>query len=169
MTSGPAVPTRRSGPSVPRIVAAPAAPTATSAAEAARTRTRRGTGVTVLPSARAVEWFRRRRTGEPPPKEPRRTTMAKDHGPSVKDDEQFPPDDLLRQAVEAEDAGFDGVACSDHFQPWWEPGESGMAWVWLGAVGQATKRGSIGTAVTPALSRYHPALVAQAWATLEVM
>src|SRR5438270_563027 len=83
--------------------------------------------------------------------------------------EQFPPDDLLRQAVEAEDAGFDGVACSDHFQPWWEPGESGMAWVWLGAVGQATKRGSIGTAVTPALSRYHPALVAQAWATLEVM
>ena len=83
--------------------------------------------------------------------------------------EQFPPDDLLRQAVEAEDAGFDGVACSDHFQPWWEPGESGMAWVWLGAVGQTTRRVSIGTAVTPALSRYHPALVAQAWATLEVM
>jgi coenzyme F420-dependent glucose-6-phosphate dehydrogenase len=83
--------------------------------------------------------------------------------------EQFPPDDLLRQAIEAEDAGFDGVACSDHFQPWWEPGESGMAWVWLGAVGQATRRVSIGTAVTPALSRYHPALVAQAWATLEVM
>ena len=83
--------------------------------------------------------------------------------------EQFPPDDLLRQAIEAEDAGFDGVACSDHFQPWWEPGESGMAWVWLGAVGQATRRVSLGTAVTPALSRYHPALVAQAWATLEVM
>ncbi|HYZ79136.1 MAG TPA: TIGR03557 family F420-dependent LLM class oxidoreductase [Gaiellaceae bacterium] len=83
--------------------------------------------------------------------------------------EQFPPDDLLRQAVEAEEAGFDGVACSDHFQPWWEPGESGMAWVWLGAAGQATKRATIGTAVTPALTRYHPALVAQAWATLEVM
>src|SRR5919108_3333514 len=83
--------------------------------------------------------------------------------------EQFQPDDLLRQAVEAEDAGFDGVACSDHFQPWWDPGESGMAWIWLGAVGQATRRVSLGTAVTPALSRYHPALVAQAWATLEVM
>jgi len=83
--------------------------------------------------------------------------------------EQFPPDDLLRQAVEAEEAGFDGIACSDHFQPWWEPGESGMAWVWLGAVGEATSRVSIGTAVTPALSRYHPALVAQAWATLEVL
>lgn len=83
--------------------------------------------------------------------------------------EQFPPDDLLRQAVEAEEAGFDGVACSDHFQPWWEPGESGMAWVWLGAVGHATSRVAIGSAVTPALRRYHPALVAQAWATLEVM
>ena len=83
--------------------------------------------------------------------------------------EQFPPDDLLRQAVEAAEAGFEGIACSDHFQPWWEPGQSGMAWVWLGAVGQATSGVSIGTAVTPALSRYHPALVAQAWATLEVM
>jgi coenzyme F420-dependent glucose-6-phosphate dehydrogenase len=32
--------------------------------------------------------------------------------------EQFPPDDLLRQAVEAERAGFDGIGCSDHLQPW---------------------------------------------------
>ncbi|MEA2439245.1 MAG: hypothetical protein QOH76_669, partial [Thermoleophilaceae bacterium] len=63
--------------------------------------------------------------------------------------EQFPPDDLLKQAVEAEDAGFDGIACSDHFQPWWEPGESGHAWVWLGAVGQVTSRVPLGTAVTP--------------------
>src|SRR5436309_12327693 len=54
--------------------------------------------------------------------------------------EQFPPDDPLRQAVETAEAGFDGIACSDHFQPWWEPGESGIAWVWLGAVGQATRR-----------------------------
>jgi coenzyme F420-dependent glucose-6-phosphate dehydrogenase len=52
--------------------------------------------------------------------------------------EQFPPDDLLRQAVEAERAGFDGIGCSDHLQPWWEPGESGHAWVWLGAAAQAT-------------------------------
>jgi len=34
--------------------------------------------------------------------------------------EQFPPDDLLRQAVAAERAGFDGIGCSDHLQPWWE-------------------------------------------------
>src|SRR5436190_14599758 len=83
--------------------------------------------------------------------------------------EQFPPEDLLRQAVEAERAGFDGVACSDHLQPWWEPGESGHAWVWLGAVGQATERVALGTAVTPPGPRYHPVLIAQAWATLERM
>jgi coenzyme F420-dependent glucose-6-phosphate dehydrogenase len=83
--------------------------------------------------------------------------------------EQFPPDDLLRQAIEAAEAGFDGIGCSDHLQPWWEPGESGHAWVWLGAVGQATDGVAIGTAVTPAGPRYHPVLIAQAWATLERM
>jgi coenzyme F420-dependent glucose-6-phosphate dehydrogenase len=83
--------------------------------------------------------------------------------------EQFPSDDLLRQAVRAERAGFHGIACSDHLQPWWEPGESGHAWVWLGAAGQATERAAIGTAVTPPGPRYHPVLIAQAWATLETM
>jgi coenzyme F420-dependent glucose-6-phosphate dehydrogenase len=43
--------------------------------------------------------------------------------------EQFPPSECLAQAVAAEEAGFDGVACSDHFQPWWEPGEAGQTWV----------------------------------------
>jgi coenzyme F420-dependent glucose-6-phosphate dehydrogenase len=83
--------------------------------------------------------------------------------------EQFPPDDLLRQAVEAERAGFDGIGCSDHLQPWWEPGESGQAWIWLGAAAQATERVVLGTGVTPPGARYHPALIAQAWATLETM
>ncbi|MBK5220234.1 MAG: TIGR03557 family F420-dependent LLM class oxidoreductase [Thermoleophilia bacterium] len=83
--------------------------------------------------------------------------------------EQFPPDALLRQAVAAERAGFDGVGCSDHLQPWWEPGEAGHAWVWLGAAAQATERALIGTAVTPPGPRYHPVLIAQAWATLETM
>src|SRR3954452_22125528 len=83
--------------------------------------------------------------------------------------EQFPPDDLLKQAVEAEKAGFDGIECSDHFQPWWEPGESGHAWVWLGAVGQATKRIPIGTGVTAPIYRHNPAVVAQAFMTLEAM
>jgi coenzyme F420-dependent glucose-6-phosphate dehydrogenase len=83
--------------------------------------------------------------------------------------EQFPPDALLDQAVAAERAGFDGIACSDHLQPWWDGGESGHAWVWLGAAGQATERVPLGTGVTPPGPRYHPVLIAQAWATLERM
>ncbi len=83
--------------------------------------------------------------------------------------EQFTPRDLLRHAHLAGESGFDGIACSDHFQPWWEPGESGHAWPWLGAVGATVPDVAIGTAVTPAVRRYHPALVAQAFATLEQM
>jgi coenzyme F420-dependent glucose-6-phosphate dehydrogenase len=83
--------------------------------------------------------------------------------------EQFKPSDLLRHAQLAAEAGFDGICCSDHFQPWWEPGESGHAWPWLGAVGASTENVQLGTAVTPAVRRYHPALVAQAFATLEDM
>jgi coenzyme F420-dependent glucose-6-phosphate dehydrogenase len=83
--------------------------------------------------------------------------------------EQFPPDALLRQAVEAERAGFDGVSCSDHFQPWWEPGESGNAWVWLGAAAASTSRVTLGPGVTAPVYRYHPALVAQQAATLELL
>jgi coenzyme F420-dependent glucose-6-phosphate dehydrogenase len=81
--------------------------------------------------------------------------------------EQFTPEGLLEQAVEAERAGFDAICCSDHLQPWWEPGEAAHAWVWLGAAGQATERAAIGTAVTPPGPRYHPVLIAQAWMTLE--
>jgi len=83
--------------------------------------------------------------------------------------EQFPPEQLLRHAVAAEEAGFDGIGCSDHLQPWWEPGEAGHAWVWLGAAAQATARVDFGTAVTPPGPRYHPVLIAQAWATMELM
>jgi coenzyme F420-dependent glucose-6-phosphate dehydrogenase len=83
--------------------------------------------------------------------------------------EQFPPEQLLRDAVAAELAGFDGISASDHLQPWWEPGESGHSWVWLGAAGQATEHVPLGTGVTSAGARYHPALIAQAWMTLERM
>jgi coenzyme F420-dependent glucose-6-phosphate dehydrogenase len=83
--------------------------------------------------------------------------------------EQFPPSDLLRRAVEAERAGFHAVGCSDHFQPWWPDGESGQAWVWLGAAAHATERVPVGTGVTPPGARYHPALIAQAFMTLEEM
>ncbi|HYI80662.1 MAG TPA: TIGR03557 family F420-dependent LLM class oxidoreductase [Thermoleophilaceae bacterium] len=83
--------------------------------------------------------------------------------------EQFPPADLVKQAVETERWGFDGTCLSDHFQPWWEPGESAQAWTVLGAVGQATERMPLGTGVTAPVHRYHPAVVAQAFASLESM
>jgi Luciferase-like monooxygenase len=75
--------------------------------------------------------------------------------------EQFPPSGIVRQAVEAERAGFAAVNVSDHFQPWWEPGESGHAWVTLGAIAARTERVRIGTGVTAPVHRYHPAIVAQ--------
>jgi coenzyme F420-dependent glucose-6-phosphate dehydrogenase len=83
--------------------------------------------------------------------------------------EQFPPEDLLQQAVAAERAGFDGISASDHLQPWWEPGESGHTWPWLGAAGAMTEKVALGTGITPPGTRYHPALIAQAWMTLERM
>jgi coenzyme F420-dependent glucose-6-phosphate dehydrogenase len=81
--------------------------------------------------------------------------------------EQFPPSELLEQAVEAERAGFDGLNVSDHFQPWWEPGQSGQAWALLGAIGQTTDAIAVGTGVTAPVHRYHPAVVAQFGATLQ--
>jgi coenzyme F420-dependent glucose-6-phosphate dehydrogenase len=81
--------------------------------------------------------------------------------------EQFPPSELVDQAIEAERAGFDGLNVSDHFQPWWEPGHSGQAWVLLGAIGHATERVAVGTGVTAPVHRYHPAVVAQLGATLQ--
>jgi coenzyme F420-dependent glucose-6-phosphate dehydrogenase len=83
--------------------------------------------------------------------------------------EQFPPSDLVRQGVEGERAGFDGLCPSDHLQPWWEPGESGQAWVLLGALGNATREPELGTGVTAPVYRYNPVIVAQAFATLEEM
>jgi coenzyme F420-dependent glucose-6-phosphate dehydrogenase len=81
--------------------------------------------------------------------------------------EQFRPSALVDQAIEAERAGFDGINVSDHFQPWWMPGESGQAWTLVGAIGQATTRVELGTGVTAPVHRYHPAVVAQFAATLE--
>src|SRR3954449_5319406 len=87
--------------------------------------------------------------------------------------ERFQPDDLLKQAKEAEQAGFDGIVCSDHLAPWWTdataPTSSGNAWVWLGAVAQATTRATIGPAVTAVVHRYNPVVVAQQIATLGML
>jgi coenzyme F420-dependent glucose-6-phosphate dehydrogenase len=82
--------------------------------------------------------------------------------------EEFPPSTLLEQVRTAAGAGFDGTACSDHFAPWFPDGQSGNAWVWLGAAGQGTS-GPLGSAVTPVIHRYHPGVIAQAFMTLEEM
>jgi coenzyme F420-dependent glucose-6-phosphate dehydrogenase len=82
--------------------------------------------------------------------------------------EQFAPGELLRLARRAEAAGFSGGMCSDHFHPWTETqGESGFAWSWLGAALEATEL-SFGTVCAPG-QRYHPAIIAQAAATLGSM
>jgi probable non-F420 flavinoid oxidoreductase len=79
--------------------------------------------------------------------------------------EQLPPSALLRCVVAAEAAGFQAAMCSDHFAPWsLRQGHSGFAWSWLGAALQATGL-TFGVVNAPG-QRYHPAIVAQAAATL---
>lgn len=79
--------------------------------------------------------------------------------------EQFPPSLLLNLVQQAQEAGFDSAMCSDHFHPWSETqGESGFAWSWLGSALQATSL-TMGTVCAPG-QRYHPAVIAQAAATL---
>ena len=82
--------------------------------------------------------------------------------------EQFAPSELLRLVVAAEQAGFDCAKSSDHFHPWSEKqGQSGFAWSWLGAAMQATRFG-FGIISAPGY-RYHPAVLAQAAATIGEM
>jgi len=81
--------------------------------------------------------------------------------------EQFAPSELLRFSQLVEGAGFTSVMASDHFHPWTpSQGQSGFVWSWLGALGATTKL-RFGTGVTPPGPRYHPAIIAQAAATLE--
>ena len=82
--------------------------------------------------------------------------------------EQISPRELLTAARRAEEAGFDAGMSSDHFSPWSErQGESGFAWSWLGAA-LATTALPFGVVNAPG-QRYHPAIVAQAAATLTEM
>ena len=81
--------------------------------------------------------------------------------------EQFGPRELLNFACLAEDAGFDSVFVSDHFQPWRHTdGHAPFALSWLGALGAKTSRIVMGTSVLTPTFRYHPSIVAQAFATL---
>jgi hypothetical protein len=84
--------------------------------------------------------------------------------------EQFPVPRLLDLGVAAEKAGFDMVWTSDHFLPWQDnQGHVGQAWITLAALGQKMGRIAFGTGVTCPTYRYHPAIVAEAFATLGLL
>lgn len=82
--------------------------------------------------------------------------------------EQFPPSKLLQLAKKAEESGFQFGLSSDHFSTWnTNQGHSGFAWSWLGAALCHTKM-NFGVVNCPCF-RYHPAVIAQAAATLDEM
>ena len=84
--------------------------------------------------------------------------------------EQSGPKDLVRYAVAAEQVGFDFAVSSDHYSPWLtSQGHAPYAWTVLGAVAQATERVELMTYVTCPIQRYHPAVVAQKAATLQLL
>ncbi len=83
--------------------------------------------------------------------------------------EQFGPGEVVDLCARAEEAGFSGVMAADHFQPW-TPRQGQASFVWeVLAVAGARTRGDLGPGVTCPSFRMHPAIVAQAAATLEVM
>jgi G6PDH family F420-dependent oxidoreductase len=84
--------------------------------------------------------------------------------------EQSGPRELVGYAQEAEQRGFDLLVSSDHYSPWLESqGHSPYAWTLLGAVAQATERIELMTYLTCPTMRYHPAVVAQSSATLQIL
>src|SRR6478735_12503707 len=84
--------------------------------------------------------------------------------------EQSGPRELVRYAVDAERLGFDFEVSSDHYFPWLDTqGHSAYAWSVLGAAAQATDRIGLMTYVTCPTVRYHPAVVAQKAATVQLL
>ena len=84
--------------------------------------------------------------------------------------EQSGPKELVRYAISAEQAGFDFEVSSDHFSPWLAAqGHAPNAWTLLGAVAHATEQVDLYTYVTCPTMRYHPAVVAQQAATLQIL
>ena len=84
--------------------------------------------------------------------------------------EEFGPKELVRQARLAEASGFDFVEISDHYHPWLESqGHSPFAWTVLGAIAASTDSLELATGVTCPTVRYHPAIIAQAAATLALV
>jgi G6PDH family F420-dependent oxidoreductase len=84
--------------------------------------------------------------------------------------EGYGPTELVRQAVLAEQAGFDFVEMSDHFHPWLDnQGHSPFAWTVMGTIAAKTEHVGLVTGVTCPTMRYHPAIIAQAAATLALL
>jgi len=84
--------------------------------------------------------------------------------------EDHPPRELVRQAVLAERAGFTFALISDHYHPWVDAqGHSPFVWATLGGIANATEKIRVGTGVTCPLIRIHPAVIAQAAATVASM
>jgi G6PDH family F420-dependent oxidoreductase len=84
--------------------------------------------------------------------------------------EEHTPNELVRNARAAEDAGFEFATISDHFHPWVEAqGQSPFVWSVIGGIAQVTERIRLGTGVTCPTIRIHPAIVAQAAATSQMM
>lgn len=84
--------------------------------------------------------------------------------------EEWGPHDLVAQAKQAQEAGFEGLWISDHYHPWNdEQGHSPFVWATIGAISQAAPGMHVTTAVTCPTMRIHPAVIAQAAATAAVM
>jgi G6PDH family F420-dependent oxidoreductase len=84
--------------------------------------------------------------------------------------EEHPPTSLVDQAVRAEQSGFEALWISDHYHPWNDAqGQSPFVWSVLGAIASRTEQVRCYTAVTAPTVRIHPAVIAQAAATTQVM
>lgn len=84
--------------------------------------------------------------------------------------EEHTPNDLVRHAAKAEEAGFEFAMISDHYHPWVDAqGHSPFVWTVIGGIAQATERMRLGTGVTAPTMRIHPAIIAQAAATAAAM
>ena len=84
--------------------------------------------------------------------------------------EQYSMQDLLKFVTEAEHGGFKTCLTSDHFHPWWhDNGYGNFTWVWLATAAERTKNMEFITGVTAAVYRYNPAIIAQAFASLDVL
>jgi coenzyme F420-dependent glucose-6-phosphate dehydrogenase len=84
--------------------------------------------------------------------------------------EEHHPTDIIRHAQLAEDAGFAFISISDHYHPWIDAqGHAPFVWAVIGGIAATTKRIPLGTGVTCPTVRTHPAIIAQAAATVATM